>query len=232
MDISVNFEDDYLAVIEKPAGITVNRSENDRENTLEDWSQDKLGLKLLERAGIVHRLDKETSGLIIIAKDGESLHKLQQQFAEREVKKKYSALVHGLLKGTNGSLTVSAPISRLPWNRRKFGIVPDGREAVTEIAILDYYERKNKDYTYIEAKPQTGRTHQIRVHLKYLGHPIVADPLYAGRKVFRQDIKIFLRLFLHASYLSFKHPLTDKVLEFNSPLPHDLAESLKILEKK
>ena len=232
MDISVNFEDDYLAVIEKPAGITVNRSENDRENTLEDWSQDKLGLKLLERAGIVHRLDKETSGLIIIAKDEKSFQKLQQQFAERIVKKKYFALAHEVLKGTERRLTVSAPVGRLPWNRRRFGIVPDGREAVTEIAILDYYERKNKDYTYIEAKPQTGRTHQIRVHLKYLGHPIVADPLYAGRKVFRQDIKIFLRLFLHASYLSFKHPLTDKVLEFNSPLPHDLAESLKILEKK
>src|SRR3989344_7853667 len=98
MDISVNFEDDYLAVIEKPAGITVNRSENDRENTLEDWSQDKLGLKLLERAGIVHRLDKETSGLIIIAKDEESLHKLQQQFAEREVKKNIQPLFTVCLK--------------------------------------------------------------------------------------------------------------------------------------
>ena len=188
MEISVNFEDDYLAVIEKPAGITVNRSENDLENTLEDWSQDKLGLKLLERAGIVHRLDKETSGLIIIAKDGESLHKLQQQFAEREVKKKYSALIHGLLKDTNGSLIVSAPIGRLPWNRRIFGVIPDGREAVTEIAIVDYYERKDKDYPYIEAKPQTGRTHQIRVHLKYLGHPIVADPLYSRPPVFPHDI--------------------------------------------
>lgn len=223
MTIPIIFEDDSLLVVSKPSGLVVNRAETTAHvTTLEEWLV-KFHHLTLERAGIVHRLDKDTSGLLIIAKTEASLQKLQNQFKSRGVVKKYLALVHGQVLPASG--TINAPITRNPFNRMHFGVFPGGREAVTDYKVLKSYQ----DYSFLEISPHTGRTHQIRVHLKYLGHPIVSDPLYAGRKNYQSGQKFCPRLFLHASCLQFSHPVTNQVLEFSSPLPPDLAKVLSLL---
>ena len=240
MDIPTIYEDEYLLVADKPAGLVVNVSENARNNTLQDWAVKKLGLEnradssgnpqFYQRAGIVHRLDKETSGLILIARDPESFDNLQQQFKARTVSKSYSALAHG--KINNMTQAVKVPVGRLPWNRRLFGILPEGREAETEIAVTAFYTDGREEFTLLEAQPKTGRTHQIRIHLKHLGHPLVGDPLYTGRKIYRNDRNFCPRLFLHAAYIAFMHPHSDRNLQFTSPLPPDLKKCLENLTKE
>ena len=232
------FEDNDLLVIDKPAGIIANKAETVKNNlTVQDWSEKKLTREIFlekdsdfaKRGGLVHRLDKETSGILLIAKNQKSLENLQSQFKERQVIKKYYLLVHGKVVPKTG--TINAPIDRLPWNRQHFGVFPGGREAKTDYAVLEYY-LYNKDYfTFIEAVPHTGRTHQIRVHFKYLGYPLVGDELYAGRKTARIDRKFCPRHFLHAGYLEIKHPETNELLKFNSPLPSDLQSVISLLTK-
>ena len=246
---SVLFEDEALLVVDKPSGMTVNRAETTRgERTVEEWVEEKILSDkksssrnisdFYRRAGIVHRLDKETSGLLLVAKTPESFANLQQQFKERRVKKMYLALVHGKVRPTEGEMRV--PVGRLPWNRKRFGVVVGGREAVTRYkvqslkfnpagATSDVASGKNEQLTLVELYPETGRTHQIRVHLKYFGHPIFSDPLYAGRKTARADRKLLPRLFLHATKLSFDHPRTGKRVSFESPLPLELDTFLKKL---
>ena len=257
MDISIIYEDDDLLVIDKPAGVVVNRSENAKEETVQDWAEKYL--KVLQeykvskvssgetpreavikasgtadtfgtfynRAGIVHRLDKETSGILLIAKNPSVFAKLQAQFKERTTVKKYIALVHGFVAGRG---VIRAPVGRLPWNRRKFGIISEGRDAETSYRVISYRkDKKTKIYTLLEVTPHTGRTHQIRIHLKYLGYPIVADELYAGRKVYREDKKFCPRLFLHAAYLSFQHPATSRNLEIKCEMPNTLVEVINKL---
>lgn len=223
------FEDDNLLVIDKPAGMVVNKAETtEKEKTLQAWVEKKLGIRKQElgiggRAGIVHRLDKETSGLLLIAKTPESFTNLQSQFKNRQVEKRYLALVHGKVVPQEGE--IRAPVGRLPWNRERFGILPGGREAVTKYKTVRYYPfPKREEYTLLELSPLTGRTHQIRVHLKYAGFPIVGDKFYAGRKRAREDRKFCPRVFLHASFLEFKHPVSGKKLVFESPLPKDLSK--------
>jgi len=193
------FEDEFILVIDKPSGLVVSQDEA--------WIGDKF---------VVHRLDKDTSGLLIMAKTPEALENLQSQFKNREVTKKYLALVHGKVTLPEG--VINAPIGRNPFNHKHFGVFPGGRESYTSYRTYKAY----KTYTLLELTPKTGRTHQIRVHLKYLGYPIVADPVYGGRKNLQADLKFCPRLFLHATYLKIKHPETGEVLEFNSPLPEDL----------
>ena len=195
----VIFEDEFILIIDKPSGLVVGQDEA--------WVGDKF---------VVHRLDKDTSGLLIMAKTPEALENLQSQFKNREVIKKYLALVHGEVTPPEG--IINAPIGRNPFNRQHFGVFPGGRESYTSYRTYKAY----KTYTLLELTPKTGRTHQIRVHLKYLGYPIVADPVYGGRKNLQADLKFCPRLFLHATYLKIKHPETGEVLEFNSPLPEDL----------
>ncbi len=202
----VVFEDDSILVVDKPAGLVVNRAETQKEETLEDWAADKF---------IVHRLDKDTSGLLIIAKTTEALENLQSQFKNRGVTKKYLALVHGVLEPEEG--TINAPIERSPFNRKHFGVFPGGRAAETGYKTICHAG----EFSLLEVTPKTGRTHQIRVHLKYLGHPIVSDPIYGGRKNFQADKKFCPRLFLHAAYLKFNHPATGQVREFSCPLPDE-----------
>lgn len=233
------FEDTSLLVIDKPAGIVVNRAETAKEETIEDWAEFKLAKEIKEekdsvfklRAGIVHRLDKETSGLLLIAKNNRSFLNLQSQFKERTVTKKYLTLVHGVLEPAKGN--INAPIDRLPWNRERFGVFPGGREAVTDYKVETQYiaSLQNEKYSLLEITPHTGRTHQIRVHLKYLGHPVVGDKLYAGRKTARKDRKFCARQFLHAAYIQFIHPETGKLLQLSSPLPSDLQKVLFSLTK-
>ena len=237
-EIPIVFADDYLIIIDKPAGITVTKSENEKGETIQDWVEKKLGIKkeelriknksdFYQRAGVVHRLDKETSGLLMIAKNEEYYFKLQQQFLRREVEKTYTALVHGRIE--TASLIIKNKVGRLPWNRRKFGVIEEGREAVTEIIRLKVYQEPDgNSYSLIDVLPKTGRTHQIRIHLKHINHPIVSDNLYAGRKVYRQDLKSCPRIFLHARKIVFDNPEGGRKMTFESDLPEDLVKVLNL----
>jgi len=181
-----------------------------------------------QRSGIAHRLDKETSGLLVIAKTPEAFENLKLQFKERRVKKKYLALVHGKMEAKAGEIYL--PIKRLPWDRKKFGIIPGGKKSRTKFKVVTSYKLQVTSYTFLEVEPETGRTHQIRVHLKHLGHSLVGDLKYSGRRV-KKDQEFCPRLFLHASHLSFTHPKTGQKIEFKSPLPQDLEKTLQSLNR-
>lgn len=234
MDIKIIYEDSDLLVIDKPCGITVNRSDTTKEKeTVQDWAGKQFTIDHIpltidregdfyNRGGIVHRLDKETSGILLIAKNPKAFVSLQKQFKERRVEKTYVALVHGEVKPEKGEINV--PVGRLSFNRKRFGVVAGGRDSVTNYRVISNFKFPitNEKLSLLELYPRTGRTHQIRVHLKYFNHPIYADPLYSGRKVSRADRKILPRLFLHASKISFNHPKTGKEISLESPLPEDL----------
>lgn len=244
MEPKVVFEGEELLVLDKPAGMVVNNSETAKNETVESWLANNFQFSIfppkadppladnfqLMRHGIVHRLDKETSGLLIVAKTPEAFEDLQRQFKERLVKKTYIALVHGSVKPEEGEIKV--PVGRLPWNRKRFGVVAGGREAVTKYKILRYLDIEILGkMTLVELFPQTGRTHQLRVHLKSIGHPIVSDEFYAGRKTARNDRKWCPRLFLHASKITFTHPKTGEKLTLESPLPEELNTALRSATK-
>jgi len=250
MNIPVIYEDDDLLIIDKPAGITVNRAETTKhETTVQDWAENKLYItykktnikygdegwtpesEFNQRGGIVHRLDKETSGILVLAKNSQVFVELQRQFREREVKKIYQALAHGKILPKEGEINV--PVGRLPWNKKQFGIIPGGKESKTLYKVLEYYvdSKSREEYSLVELYPQSGRTHQIRVHLKYIGHPIFSDFLYAGRKTARNDRKKLERVFLHAAGISFKHPAKKSEVSFESSLPLNLKELLKTFDK-
>lgn len=238
MEPKIIFEDEYLMVLEKPAGWIVNEAETTKgQLVLQSWL-DKLDYPLAKsreyRSGIVHRLDKETSGLLLVAKTKEAFEGLQRAFKERKVHKTYSALVHGIVEPKEG--IIEAPVGRLPWRRDRFGILPGGREAATQYKTINNLQltinNEKQQFTLLELKPKTGRTHQIRIHLKYLGYPIVSDEFYAGRKTARNDRKWCPRLFLHASGISFDHPITGRNMAFKLPLPSDLSSALgKLITK-
>ncbi|MBI2031822.1 MAG: RluA family pseudouridine synthase [Candidatus Levybacteria bacterium] len=257
MDIKILYEDDYLVAIGKPSGITVNRSDTTGDQqTIQDWAErhlqisnlksqisnkfqnlniknkEKLGfgawdLEFTSRAGIVHRLDKETSGILLIAKTPEVFVDLQRQFKERKIEKKYIALVHGKVTPLEGEISV--PVGRLPFNRKRFGVVAGGREASTQYKVLNIKYLEKETLSLLELKPKTGRTHQIRVHLKYFNHPVFSDFLYAGRKTARNDRKVLPRLFLHAAGISFIHPIENKIIKLESPLPKELESFISKL---
>jgi 23S rRNA pseudouridine1911/1915/1917 synthase len=257
MDVRIVFEDEDLLVLNKPSGVTVNTSDTTTgEQTLQNWVEAYRGLtayvrpqkytpaqegkeetyrtpedEFISRAGIVHRLDKETSGIIIVAKTVSSFQKLQAQFKERLVEKSYLALAHGNISTQKGEINV--PVGRLPWNRKHFGVLSGGREALTHYEVVTRYifvtEKERETLTLVRLFPKTGRTHQIRVHLKYINHPIFADFLYAGRKTSRNDRKLLSRVFLHAASITFTHPVSNKKLYFEAPLPDELQKTLDLL---
>lgn len=243
------FEDEAIIVIDKPPGIVVNNAETTTEETVEQWLvQEKKILAL--RGGIVHRLDKDTSGILLIGKSDDLVTKLQGQFASRTIEKKYTALVHGLLEEVSG--TVAGNLGRNPKNRTKFAVLTEGRPAETtwqqqktfflsleKIAALlpelnknqrRYYTQHGQHYTLLRLTPKTGRTHQIRVHLTALRHPIVSDRVYTSRKLLRLDLMWCPRQFLHAEKLTFKHPATGESMTFVSEMPNDLQSALDYLE--
>ena len=238
------FQDDFLLIINKPAGMVVNRAETTKgEETVQDWLQNNFQFSIFNfqtlRNGIVHRLDKETSGLLVVAKTKEAFENLQGQFKERKVKKKYLALVHGRVEPKSG--VIEASITRSPFNRKKFGVFLGGREAKTRYKTISNFQLtasrdsfgmpiSNEKFTLLELFPETGRTHQIRVHLKFIGHPIVGDEKYAGRKTARADRQWCPRQFLHAAGLSFIHPVSGKRVEFSSKLPSDLQLAMMKVE--
>jgi len=233
--LQILYEDEFLLVLNKPAGWVVNRSETVKEETLQDWLEENFQFPIFNfqdyRSGIVHRLDKDTSGVLVVAKTPQIFENLQKQFKERGVGKRYLVLVHGNVQPTEG--IIRAPIARSPFDRKRFGIFLGGREAETrykKISNLKSQISKEK-FSLLEIEPKTGRTHQIRVHLKYLGYPVVADEFYAGRKTYRTDKLWCPRQFLHASQLSFIHPQTGKKVKFSAPLSLDLKKALKYLKK-
>lgn len=229
--IQVVYEDANFLVIDKPSGVVVNDSDTTKgEFTLQQFINNKFpelknnkeDSEFKNRSGIVHRIDKETSGILLVAKNRQAFENLQNQFKERIVKKTYIALVHGKINEDQGEISV--PLGRLPWNRKRFGVLAGGREAFTFYKVIERFE---KPFTLLELNPKTGRTHQIRVHLKYFNHPIFSDDLYAGRKTSREDRKILPRLFLHAKKIQFKDPISLKEVSFESSLPYELTNALE-----
>ena len=236
----VVFEDKWLLVVDKPAGMVVNRAETvEKGKSLQDWLEEYLGSELLKssepsefarRSGIVHRLDKETSGVMVIAKTGEVFDDLQGQFKARQVRKRYQALVYGQLKPRAG--VVRTPMGRSRTNREKFRVMAGGKMAETKYEVEDYFKDKaGREYTLVNLWPKTGRTHQIRVQLNYFGHPVVGDERYGGRKRVREDKSWCPRQFLQARKLGLRHPGTEEWLEFEVSLAGDLKKALSQLSK-
>jgi 23S rRNA pseudouridine1911/1915/1917 synthase len=208
--------DAWLAVIDKPPGLVVHAAPGHREPTLVDALGDLLGGGAPGRPGIVHRLDKDTSGLMIVARTDEAHRRLSVQIKARQVRRGYVALVEGHPRSRTG--TIDAPLGRdyrAPERRAVGGRAP--REARTHFRVLELLPRD----ALLEVRPETGRTHQVRVHLAAIGHPITGDPRYGHAGHHGLD-----RQFLHSAQLAFRHPFTDRLLELSSPLPEDLAAAL------
>jgi len=223
--LTIIYQDGDIIVLEKPAGLTVHPAPGHPSGTLVNAllaaCPDLRGIAGTLRPGIVHRLDKDTSGLMVVAKNDRAQRSLQRQLKDREVHKTYLALVHGLPKPREG--LIEAPIGRHPKNRKKMAVIASGREAATKYRVRD--EIASGRYSLLEVEPITGRTHQIRVHMAALGHPVVGDATYGRRSA------VIERQFLHAHKLAFAMPLGGRTVEFVSPLPADLREALRRLQR-
>jgi 23S rRNA pseudouridine1911/1915/1917 synthase len=235
LPIRVIHEDDSLVVIDKPAGLVVHPGAGRRHGTLVNallhHCRDLSGIGGRLRPGIVHRLDRDTSGVLVVAKNDQAHRSLAAQFKAREVRKVYEALVWGSPGAAAG--TVDRPIGRHPSARVRMAIVPTGRPARSRWRVA----RRYGPVTLMEVEPETGRTHQIRVHLASLGHPIVGDPLYGGRRpapgsdpVIAAALAGYDGLALHARRLGFRHPRLDRWCEFEATRPADLQRLVERLE--
>jgi 23S rRNA pseudouridine1911/1915/1917 synthase len=218
--LRIVYEDSDLLVVDKPAGMVVHPAPGHKAGTLVAavlaHAPDLAGIGGTRRPGIVHRLDKDTSGLILVAKNEAAYRHLQDQFKNRAVNKVYLALLEGYPPAEHGR--IEAPIGRDPRRRQRMAVVAGGRKAVTEYRVLARYT----GYTLVAAEPQTGRTHQIRVHFSWLGHPLVGDTVY-GRRTAALGCP---RQFLHAHRLGFRLPADNRYVKFESPLPADLLAVL------
>jgi 23S rRNA pseudouridine1911/1915/1917 synthase len=223
LPLSVVYEDADLLVVDKPPGLPVHPSPGHPTGTLVNallaYCTDLSGIGGVLRPGIVHRLDMGTSGLLVVAKHDAAHQALARGLKERQVTKVYLALVWGQPQPPAG--TIEARLGRDPRNRKRMAVVPDGREARTGYRTLRAY----RETTLAEARPETGRTHQIRVHLASIGHPIVGDPLYSKKKT-----ALVGRPFLHAQRLGFRLPSSGRYVEFTAPLPPDLEAALVAAE--
>lgn len=226
--LTVLYEDDSLAVIDKPAGMTVHPGVGNETGTLVSallsrWPE-IIGMNIVEkRAGIVHRLDKDTSGLIVIAKNDTARLKLQAQFQSRTVEKVYLALLEKRPATETGH--IEAPIGRDPKQRKRMAVMRGGKPAITEYAVIDH--NFSGEQALVKVNLLTGRTHQIRVHMAFIGCPIVGDSVYGYRK---QRIKL-KRQFLHAAELAFDHPVTGERMRFKSALPAVLRDAMDKLRQ-
>jgi 23S rRNA pseudouridine1911/1915/1917 synthase len=220
--LDVIYEDNRLLVVNKPSGMVVHPGAGNKEHTLVNallhHIKDLQPIKGELRPGIVHRIDKETSGLLVVAKDVKSLEFLANQFKEKTASRTYVALVEGVIQHNLGK--IDAPVGRDPKNRQKQAVVENGKAAVTHFSVLERFE----NHTLIECNLETGRTHQIRVHLAYIKHPLVGDPKYGLKKTDKQYGQ-----FLHAKTLGFTHPETKEFLSFDSELPTYFSEYLETL---
>jgi 23S rRNA pseudouridine1911/1915/1917 synthase len=224
-------EDRHLFVVDKPAGLVVHPGAGNPDSTLQNalLALDPK-LAMLPRAGIVHRLDKDTSGLLVVARTLPAHTALVRMLGEREVHREYEAICRGVMTGGG---TVDAPIDRHPTDRVRMAVREGGREAVTHYRVV----RRFRAHTHVRVQLETGRTHQIRVHLAHAGYPIVGDRVYGGRlllpkgagEALRNALREFPRQALHAARLAFEHPVTGKPLECHSPLPADMSALLEAL---
>jgi 23S rRNA pseudouridine1911/1915/1917 synthase len=224
--LDIIYEDDVLLVIDKPAGMVVHPGAGHASGTLVNavlaHCPKVADVGGADRAGIVHRLDKDTSGLILVAKDEATRTALQRQFKRRQVAKTYLALVEDQVQPSEG--IIEASIGRDKQQRKKMSIKRSGREAQTTYRAIEYFS----EHTLLEVHPHTGRTHQVRVHLAWLGYPLVGDTVYGRR---RQRL-LRSRHFLHAARLRFTHPATGEEVEFEAPLPQKLANVLDQLRRR
>jgi len=223
--LDIIYEDEALLVVNKPAGMVVHPALGHTSGTLVNavlaHCPHVADVGGPDRAGVVHRLDKDTSGLILVAKDETTRAALQHQFKRRRVTKTYLALVEGQVQPREG--VIEAPMGRDKRQRKKMAVVRSGREARTQYRAVEYFA----EHTLLEVRPHTGRTHQVRVHLAWLGHPVVGDAVYGRRRQrLLQD-----RHFLHAAHLRFTHPTTGEEVTFEAPLPPELATVLKRLRR-
>jgi 23S rRNA pseudouridine1911/1915/1917 synthase len=232
--IDIVYEDDTLVVVNKPAGLVVHPAAGMPSGTLANalaYHFQQLPAGTGVRPGLVHRLDRDTSGLLVVAKTDSALENLSDQFRDRTVYKSYVALVHGRVAASSGK--IDQPLARDPSNRTRMAVVRGGRNALTLYRVRRGFDR----FTLLDVELKTGRTHQIRVHLAWLKHPVVGDETYgAGRDNTIQDPRLRARVrslnrqFLHAEKLGFTHPKTGEFVKFESPLPEDLIGLLSELE--
>jgi 23S rRNA pseudouridine1911/1915/1917 synthase len=228
--LNIVYEDRDLLVVNKPAGMVVHPAPGHPGGTLVNALLahcPELAAGEHDRPGIVHRLDRDTSGLILVAKSEKIGRALQHQFKERQVLKSYLALLDGHLRPAWGR--IEAPLGRDPNHRQRMAVLAGGREATTEYHVLEQFAHQlgpaAGEYSLVEAEPKTGRTHQIRVHFASIGYPVIGDSVY-GRRRPRLPL---CRQFLHARRLAFKHPVSRERMEFEAPLPDDLATVLEML---
>lgn len=223
--LEIVYEDKDVAVINKPQGMVVHPSAGHPNGTLVNallyHLKDLSTINDVIRPGIVHRIDKDTSGLLMIAKNDIAHEKLAEQLKEKTSLRKYIALVHGVIPHDKG--TITAPIGRSKQDRKKQAVVEEGKHAVTHFTVLERFN----EYTLIELKLETGRTHQIRVHMQYIGYPLAGDPIYGPRKTLKGHGQ-----FLHAQTLGFTHPTSGEWLEFSAPLPEIFEQTLANLRKQ
>ena len=221
---TIAYQDEHLLVIDKPAGLVTHPARGHREDTLAQLLGSlAAGGPDPGRAGIVHRLDRDTSGLLVVARSERAHGLLARELAARRVQREYLALVHGRPPSRTG--TIDAPVGRDPRVRTRMAVEgAQAREARTHFEI----ERSLPRFTLLRLRLETGRTHQIRVHLEAIGHPVAGDPTYHGGVA--ADVLGLRRQFLHAARLSFTHPLTGATVDVSSPLPRDLAEALRLAE--
>jgi len=218
--LAIVHEDEHVLVIDKPAGLVVHPGSGNWEGTLLNaLLHHAPNATRLPRAGIVHRLDKDTSGLLVVAKTEAAQQSLVRQLQARTVKRTYLAVARGVIAR---DATVDAPIGRHPVQRTKMAVVDSGKPAVTHYRVRERFAA----HTFIECDLETGRTHQIRVHLASIGHPLEGDPAYAGKAP-----RLLARQALHAWRLGFVHPASGEAVRFESPLPQDLQELLERLRK-
>lgn len=226
LNLEYVYNDDDLCVVNKPSGVVVHPAPGALTHTLVhgllyDLKDSLSGINGIMRPGIVHRIDKDTSGLLVVAKNDFSHEGLSQQLQAHSMTREYIALVHGIIPNDFGR--INAPIGRDPIDRMKMAVVKDGKEAVTNFKVL----KRFGDKTLVSCRLETGRTHQIRVHFKYIGYPLVGDPLYGQRKVIGDNGQ-----FLHAHTLGFIHPRTNEYLEFSVDLPQYFKDYIEQLENE
>jgi len=228
-DIALNvvFEDDALLVIDKPAGLVVHPGSGNPDGTLQNaLLHHASALASLPRAGIVHRLDKDTSGLLVVAKTPEAQTELVRQLAARTVTREYLAVVYGVVAR---NMTVDAPIGRHPTQRTSMAVVERGKPARTHVEVVE----RMASATVVRCKLETGRTHQIRVHLAAAGHPLIGDPTYRGRRQGPAgaiaEVRAFARQALHAQRLGLVHPVTGKTMAWQSAVPGDIEALIAAL---
>lgn len=222
MNLEIYYEDTDVLVVNKPKGMVVHPAPGHASGTLVNGLMahctDLSGINGVMRPGIVHRIDKDTSGLLMVAKNDMAHESLVNQLVAKTVTRKYRAIVHGVIPHDYG--TIDAPLARDTKDRQSMTVVDNGKHAVTHFQVLERF----KDFTFVECQLETGRTHQIRVHMKYIGYPLAGDPKYGPRKTLDIDGQA-----LHAGVLGFKHPRTGEYLEFEAPLPAPFEELLDTL---